>query len=74
MTLLLEMESSRTHFEVLSLKSQVLGLEASSPRKLPCSLFEDSARDVHSRIINPSETGSKIEPIPNYEIGIAKIC
>ena len=29
------MESSRTHF-------QVLGLEASSPRKLPCPQFEDS--------------------------------
>ena len=30
-----EVESSRTHFEVL-------GLEASSPRKLPCPQLEDS--------------------------------
>ena len=30
-----EVESSRTHFEVL-------GLEASSPRKLPCPRLEDS--------------------------------
>ena len=30
------MESSRTHFEVL-------GIEASSPRKLPCPRLEDSA-------------------------------
>ena len=38
--------SSRTHFEVLGLglEGQVhgLGLEASSPRKLPCSRLEDS--------------------------------
>ena len=32
-----EMESSRTHFEVLG-----LGLEASSPRKLPCPRLENS--------------------------------
>ena len=32
-----EVESSRTHFEVLG-----LGLEASSPRKLACPRFEDS--------------------------------
>ena len=32
-----EVESSRTHFEVLG-----LGLEASSPRKLPCPRLEDS--------------------------------
>ena len=49
-----EMESSRTslasrtslriHFEVLGLglEGQVLGLEASSPQKLPCSRLEDS--------------------------------
>ena len=40
------MESSRTHFEVLGLglEGQVLGLglEASSPRKLPCPWLEDS--------------------------------
>ena len=36
--------SSRTHFDVLGLKGQVLGLglEASSPRKLPCPRLEDS--------------------------------
>ena len=36
--------ASRTHFEVLGLKSQVLGfgLEASSPRKLLCPQLEDS--------------------------------
>ena len=36
--------SSRTYFEVLGLglESQVLGLEASSPRKLPCPRLEDS--------------------------------
>ena len=35
------MESSRTHFEVLGLEGQVLGLglEASSPRKLATALF-----------------------------------
>ena len=32
-----EVESSRTHFEVFG-----LGLEASSPRKLPCPRLEDS--------------------------------
>ena len=32
-----KVESSRTHFEVLG-----LGLEASSPRKLPCPRLEDS--------------------------------
>ena len=32
-----EVESLRTHFEVLG-----LGLEASSPRKLPCPRLEDS--------------------------------
>ena len=41
-----EVESSRTHFEVLGLglEAQVygLGLEASSPRKLPCPRLEDS--------------------------------
>ena len=39
-----EVESSRTHFEFLSLEGQVLGfgLEASSPRKLPCPRLEDS--------------------------------
>ena len=38
------MESSRTHFEVLGLEGQVLGLglEASSPRKLACPRLEDS--------------------------------
>ena len=37
--------SSRTHFEVLGLEGQVLGLglEASSPRKLACPRLEDSA-------------------------------
>ena len=36
--------ASRTHFEVLGLEGQVLGLglEASSPRKLPCPRLEDS--------------------------------
>ena len=36
--------SSRTPFEVLGLEGQVLGLglEASSPRKLPCPRLEDS--------------------------------
>ena len=38
--------SSRTHFEVLGLglglEGQVLGLEASSPRKLACPRLEDS--------------------------------
>ena len=33
-----EVESSRTHFNVL-----VLGLKASSPRKLPCPRLEDSS-------------------------------
>ena len=37
-----EVESSRTHFEVLGLEGQVLGLEASSPRKLACPRLEDS--------------------------------
>ena len=35
--LVTEVESSRTHFQVLG-----LGLEASSPRKLPCPWLEDS--------------------------------
>ena len=37
-------ESSRTHFEVIGLEGQVLGLglEASSPRKSPCVRLEDS--------------------------------
>ena len=34
--------SSRTHFEVLDLEGQVLGLKASSPQKLPCPRLEDS--------------------------------
>ena len=38
-----EVESSRTHFEVLDLEGQVLGLEASSPRKLACPWLEDSS-------------------------------
>ena len=39
------MESSRTHFEVLGLEGQVLGLglEALSPRKLACPRLEDSS-------------------------------
>ena len=39
-----EVESSRTHFEVLGLEGQVLGLglEASSPRKLACPRLKDS--------------------------------
>ena len=39
-----EVESSRTDFEVLGLglEGQVLGLEASSPRKLACPRLEDS--------------------------------
>ena len=38
-----EVESSRTHFGVLGLglEAQVLGLEASSPRKLACPRLED---------------------------------
>ena len=44
---LAEVESSRTHFEVLGLglKGPIvgLGLEASSSRKLPCPRLEDSA-------------------------------
>ena len=36
------MESSRTHFDVLGLEGQVLGLEASSSRKLSCPRLEDS--------------------------------
>ena len=35
--------ASRTHFEVLGLEGQVLGLEASSPRKLACPRLEDSS-------------------------------
>ena len=44
-SLLAEVESSRTHFEVLGLglEGQVLGLEASSPRKLACPRLEDSS-------------------------------
>ena len=40
-----EVESSRTHFEVLGLEGQDLGLglEASSPRKLLCPRLEDSS-------------------------------
>ena len=40
-----EVESSRTHFEVLGLEGQVLGLdlEVSSPRKLACPRLEDSS-------------------------------
>ena len=34
--------SSRTHFEVLGLEGQVLGLEASSPQKLASPRLEDS--------------------------------
>ena len=34
--------TSRTHFEALGLEGQVLGLEASSPRKLPCPRLENS--------------------------------
>ena len=34
--------SSMTHSEVLRLEGQVLGLEASSPRKLSCPRLEDS--------------------------------
>ena len=45
-TLAPEVESSRTHFEVLGLglEGQVLGrgLEASSPQKLACPRLEDS--------------------------------
>ena len=37
-----DVESSRTHFEVFGLEGQVLGLEVSSTRKLPCPLLEDS--------------------------------
>ena len=39
-----ELESSTTHFEVLDLEGQVLGLglEAWSPRKLLCPRLEDS--------------------------------
>ena len=39
-----EVESSRTHFEVLGLEGQVLGLglEASSPRNLACPRLEES--------------------------------
>ena len=37
-----EVESSRTDFEVLGLEGQVLGLEASSRRKLACPRLEDS--------------------------------
>ena len=39
-----EVKSSRTHFEVLGLglEGQVLGLEASSPRKLACPRLENS--------------------------------
>ena len=40
---LAEVESSRTDFEVLGLEGQVLGLEASSPRKLACPRLEDSS-------------------------------
>ena len=35
--------SSKTDFEVLGLEGQVLGLEASSPRKLACPRLEDSS-------------------------------
>ena len=41
-TSLVSRTSSRTHFEVLGLEGQVLGLEASSPQKLPCPRLEDS--------------------------------
>ena len=39
-----QVEFSRTHFEVLGLdlEGQVLGLEASGPRKLLCPRHEDS--------------------------------
>ena len=37
-----EVESSRTHFKVLGLEGQVLGLGASSPRELACPRLEDS--------------------------------
>ena len=42
LSLVAEVESSRTHFEVLGLEGQVLGLEVSSPRKLACPRLEDS--------------------------------
>ena len=44
MTSLASRTSSRTHFEVfgLCLEGQVLGLESSSSRKLPCPRLEDS--------------------------------
>ena len=35
-------DASRTHLEVFDLEGQVLGLEASRPRKLPCPLLVDS--------------------------------
>ena len=34
--------ASRTHFEILGLEIQVLGLEGSSPQKLHCPRLEDS--------------------------------
>ena len=45
MTSLALRTSSRTHFDVLGLglEGQVLGLEASSPRKLACPRLEDSS-------------------------------
>ena len=38
-----EVESSKTHFEVLGLEGQVLGLQVSCPRKLVCPRLEDSS-------------------------------
>ena len=42
-SLVREVESSRTYFVVLGLQGEVLGLEASSPRKFPCPRLKDSA-------------------------------
>ena len=41
-SLLPEVESLRTYFEVLGPEGQVLGLEASSIQKLLCPQLEDS--------------------------------
>ena len=67
--------SSRTHFEVLGLglEGQILGLEVSSPRKLPCSQLQDSTIFCTVEILlenarNLAETSEDLFCFPQSEI------
>ena len=70
--------ASRTHFEFLGLEGQVLGLEASSSRKLPCPRLEDSSISgtVEISLENARNLPENL-PIPffvflTWSIGVAK--